>query len=148
MRSTTLFTALIALSPLSFIVHAQSSVTSKPTLSMVPMLTPSAPPVTMAWSNEPTAVAALSSEASSLNAAMQSAMAAMSMEGDMTMSDGSVMSMSATSGMSDMMATGTATASLDSMGSAGRFEMSGYVGSAAIVAGWIGVGLGVLVDMV
>ncbi|RAR11785.1 hypothetical protein DDE83_004382 [Stemphylium lycopersici] len=93
MRYSTITTAFLALAPVAL---SQSS--STPITSMVPMMAPSAPPVTMAWNDAPSATdsVALTSEASSLNSAMQSAVASVSMEmesgmGMMTMSDGSVM---------------------------------------------------------
>ncbi|RAR02063.1 hypothetical protein DDE82_006099 [Stemphylium lycopersici] len=106
MRYSTITTAFLALAPVAL---SQSS--STPITSMVPMMAPSAPPVTMAWNDAPSATnsAALTSEASSLNSAMQSAVASVSMEmesgmGMMTMSDGSVM------------ATGSAMAEMTHMG--------------------------------
>lgn len=104
---------------------------------MVPIQTPTAPPVTMAWNDEPTASAALASEASSLNSAMQSAIASLSMEDGMTMSDGSVMPMSAMSGMSGMsgaMATGTAMDGMNMTGSAGSMKATWGLGMGVAVA--------------
>ena len=137
MRSSMIIGAVAAFAP---IVLAQSSSTIT---SMVPMMSPSAPPVTMAWDNKPapTGEAALSSGASSLNSAMKSAMSSMSkgmsMESGMTMSDGMVMKSGMTMSDGMVMPTGSAMAGMSNFtGSAGKMEVGsgGVAMMAAILA--------------
>ena len=91
----------------------------------------------MAWDDKPTAAAA---QASSLNSALQSAISSMSMEDGMTMSDGSVMPMNATS----RMPSGTAMAGMNMTGAAGRVEAAWSVG---MVGAGIGLGVSVVFGM-
>ncbi|KAH6868687.1 hypothetical protein BKA58DRAFT_387407 [Alternaria rosae] len=125
MRSSMIVGAVAAFAPIA-LAQSSSAITS-----MVPMMSPSAPPVTMAWDNKPapTGEAALSSGASSLNSAMKSAMSSMSkgmsMGSGMTMSDGMVMP------------TGSAMAGMSNFtGSAGKMEVGsgGVAMMAAILA--------------
>ncbi|KAH7351382.1 hypothetical protein BKA66DRAFT_475953 [Pyrenochaeta sp. MPI-SDFR-AT-0127] len=144
MHSSTFICAVLGAVAAPLALAQSSSITRS--ASMVPVPTPSAPPVTMAWDNEPTASGSLASDASSLNSAMQSAMASMSMEDGMTMSDGSVMPASAMSGMSGM-ATGTGMAGMDMSGAAGRPSAPGVAWSVGIFVGGLGLGAGVLANL-
>ncbi|KAF1940530.1 hypothetical protein EJ02DRAFT_455946 [Clathrospora elynae] len=131
MSSTTLI-ALISTA------RAQSSTTSIAATLMARTATPSAPPVSMAWNDhsllETTVESAIASSASSLDSAMQPAIASMSIEG-MNMSDASVMPMSG-------MVTGSAMAGMNMTGVAGRGRGVDRVWWLGVV-GSLGVGAGV-----
>ncbi|KAG9195162.1 hypothetical protein G6011_00282 [Alternaria panax] len=124
MRYSTIISAAVAFAPAALAQSSSATITS-----MVPMMSPSAPPVTMAWNNEPSSTekSALASKASSMNSAMQSAMSAsrsmgMQMESGMTMSDGMVM------------ATGSAQAAMGNFtGNAGKIEVGGGVAMMAAI---------------
>ncbi|CAN9354062.1 unnamed protein product [Alternaria alternata] len=123
MRYSTIISVAVAFAPAALAQSSSATITS-----MVPMMSPSAPPVTMAWNNEPSATdkSALASKASSMNSAMESAMSSMSMsmqmESGMTMSNGMVM------------ATGSAQAAMGNLtGSASKMEVGGGVAMMAAI---------------
>ncbi|CAE7027113.1 hypothetical protein CFE70_003861 [Pyrenophora teres f. teres 0-1] len=118
MRSSTIISAIVAFAP------AALAVSSATITSMVPMMTPTAPPVTMAWNDAPTAT--------SDSMPMKSGM---SMESGMPMESGMMMSMKTmSSGM--MMPTGDAMAAMEGM--------AGMSGNKTSNAGSLEIGSGMM----
>ncbi|KAH8725699.1 hypothetical protein GQ44DRAFT_759404 [Phaeosphaeriaceae sp. PMI808] len=135
MRPAALSTlVLLGAVPSSFAL--QSSVTSAP--KMKALATPSRPPVTMEWNSVPVAALAVSTSMSMPSPT--------SMGAEMTMSDGSVMSMTATkasmSGMSPSMTGMTMSGSASKLGT--DFGCPGL--GMAMVS--LGTGIGFLLGMI
>jgi hypothetical protein len=135
MRSTSIIGAVLALASTTL---AQMDGMTSMTKSMVPMATPSAPPVTMAWNDEPT------KENGSPKAANETPMASgskgmdmgmdMGMGGSMTMSDGTVM---ATGAMAEMAGTDSMTGNAVSHGAWGGVVVGAFGVGVAVVAGML-----------